>query len=87
MTTHPTTPTDTTSFTIQIVTQVADTLDTTPLELDPLYETIDPHSLEQFIAADNAIETGLFTFTYEGCTISVTKTGNINVEAPHPNSG
>lgn len=71
----------------RVIEEVADKLDTDPLELDPLYETIDPDALNQlFQTQEVANHVDCVEFTLAGCHVAVYGTGTIDVTAPEPPS-
>lgn len=67
------------SPTLRIVDAIADATDTDPLELDPLYEVVDPEAMERFLESD---PTGAATvvFTYHGHAVEVRSDGAIAVD-------
>ena len=59
-----------------LVRAVADLADEDPLAIDPLYETIDPDTLNEFVGADELPDVaGTVTFTYEGLEVTVHASG------------
>lgn len=72
-----------TSVSSRVVQEVADTLGVGPLELDPLYETIDPDALDSlFQTPEPAHYDDRVEFTMEGCKVTVFGTGRVDVTAP-----
>lgn len=67
-----------------VVEAIADAKDVSPLDVNPpLYNTIDPDALEQFVASVDgrtaaAVEV---RFTYAGYEVTVTGDGRVAVEA------
>ena len=61
----------------RIVESVADSSDSDPLELPPLYERIDPDALEAFVAGT---EDGLVEFRYAGHAVTVDSRGEVQVD-------
>ncbi|SEW02922.1 HalOD1 output domain-containing protein [Natrinema salifodinae] len=71
------------SLTNTIVSTVAELSGTDPIELDRLYDRIDPESLETLFAPANGAagrNTGQVSFRLDGYTITVHATGDIVVE-------
>lgn len=59
-----------------LVKAVADLADRDPLDLDPLYETIDPETLNEFVGIDELPEVaGTVTFDYEEFEVTVHASG------------
>lgn len=58
-----------------------DSVDQTALELEPLYETIDPEALEALFDTlpDESSAKGTVQFEYSGCEVTVKNTGSIIV--------
>lgn len=68
-----------------IVVAVADVLDADPLELDPLYESVDPDALNDLLdhAADRSSAADVeVTFTMERCNVAVDADRRITVTPP-----
>lgn len=67
-----------------MVTAVADTLGTDPLDLDPLYHVIDPDALNRLFQRSTGIPqpNGRVIFTMADCTVVVHSTGEIDVTPP-----
>lgn len=61
------------SVTAQIVEAVAARNGADPLDLQPLYETVDPEALEALFAptADGTGRGGQIEFTYAGCRVTL----------------
>ena len=62
-----------------VIQTVAETTDTDPLELPPLYETIDPDALDALIAD---MQAGTISFTYTDCEITVHSDGTVTIDEP-----
>lgn len=60
-----------------VVQAIADAEDTTPLELSPLYEAIDPDALNTLFQGRTA---GRVTFDYEGYTVTVGQNGEVTIQ-------
>ncbi|MFD1685311.1 HalOD1 output domain-containing protein [Halobellus litoreus] len=60
----------------QIVEHVASATDTDPLELPPLYESIDPDALNALVAGPGDVE---ITFPYAGREVCVESGGAISI--------
>lgn len=72
-----------TSISSRVVQEVADTLGVDPLELDPLYGTIDPDALNSlFQTRKPARQDDRVEFMVEGCQVTVFGTGKIDVVPP-----
>lgn len=66
-----------------LVRAIADFADVDPLELDPLYDAIDPDTLDEFVGADELPEVeGTITFTYEGYDVTVYASGLLEIVPP-----
>lgn len=63
----------------QVVRTVAETTETDPLELPPLYETIDPDALDALV---EDMEAGTISFPYVGHEITVNSDGTVTIEEP-----
>lgn len=64
-----------------LVTAVADAVGTDPLELDPLFRTVDPDVLDEFVGAGGLPDVdGQVSFTYEGYHVTVYPSGLIELE-------
>lgn len=63
----------------QVIRTVAETTDTDPLELPPLYETIDPDALDALV---ENMTTGTISFTYAGRDLTVNSDGIVTIEEP-----
>lgn len=62
--------------TATLVTGIADLDDADPLELEPLYGTIDPDTLDEFVGSDQLPDvSGIIAFTYEGYEVTVHASG------------
>ena len=69
-----------TSVSNRVIQEVAKTLNEDPLELDPLFETIDPDALDSlFQNSKPAHPNDRATFMMEGCQVTVFGTGRIDV--------
>ena len=61
---------------VALITAVADLADADPLELPPLYETIDPDTIDEFVGSDELPDVaGTVAFTYEGYEVTVHASG------------
>jgi hypothetical protein len=63
----------------RVVWAVADQSTTDPLELPPLFETIDPDSLDNLV---RMMTDGQVSFRYAGYEITVDSGGSLKVEEP-----
>lgn len=71
----------------QVILAVAETTGTDPLDLPPLYDTIDSDALDTL--ADD-MTTGTISFTYVGYDITVHSDGTATIDEPrtdHPTPG
>ncbi|MFD1598336.1 HalOD1 output domain-containing protein [Halobellus rarus] len=65
------------SLTEEVILQVAESEDTSPMELSPLAEVIDPDALETVVSSDSVIEV---SFRYEGYTVIIDRNGNVTLQ-------
>lgn len=72
-------PRDGETATEQVIRTVAETTGTDPLELPPLYDTIDPDGLDALI---EDMTTGTISFTYTGRDITVHSDGTVTIDEP-----
>lgn len=64
----------------RVIREVADALDVDPMELDPLYETIDPDALNDLFRDRNPSDVDdRVEFLMEGCEVIVYGVGTIDV--------
>ena len=68
-----------------VVERVADRRECDPLDLDPLGAVVDPALLDQFAASDGVLPDSELCFHYAGFVVSVSGTGEVDVE-PKPTS-
>lgn len=64
---------------LRVIDALADATDTDPLELDPLYNVVDPEALDQFVRAD-ASDAVSVQFVYDGHDVEVRGDGSITVD-------
>jgi len=63
-----------------VIATLADVMDTDPVELDPLYSTIDSDALDAFVRVRNRTDGDTHvTFTHEGHTITVHSYGVVTI--------
>jgi hypothetical protein len=63
-----------------LVAAIADIDDTNPLELEPLYETIDPRTMDDFVDSDRLTDVGGYlSFTYVGYNVRVHASGLLEI--------
>jgi len=70
------------SNSIQIIEAVAETAGVDPLELPPLYETIDPEAIDALIAdseTGHSTSPSLIKFAYAGYTVTVDSNQTVEV--------
>lgn len=60
----------------RVVRSVADNTNTDPLELPPLFDTVDPDALDALV---RSLSDGELTFTYAGCAVTVDSTGAVEL--------
>lgn len=65
-----------TDTTERIVETVATTKSVDPLDLPPLYDSIDPEALEKLV---DRMDEGEVVFTYAGTEVTVTEDGSVDV--------
>ncbi|WP_137286097.1 HalOD1 output domain-containing protein [Halorussus salinisoli] len=64
-----------------LVAAVADIADSNPVELEPLFETVDPDTLNDFVGTGGLPElSGQISFTYEGYDVTVYPSGLLEIE-------
>lgn len=64
-----------------LVEAVADAAGVDPLALDPLFRTVDPEMLDEFVAAGALPDVdGQMSFTYEGYRVTVHPSGLFDLE-------
>lgn len=67
----------------RLVRAIAELDDVDPLELTPLYETIDPETLNEFVGSDELPKVdGTVTFTFEKYDVTVYASGLIEILPP-----
>lgn len=66
----------------RVVAAVADARDVDPLELPPLYDTIDSDALDQLFARGSEKGPGRVIFVMAGCEVMVHSDGEVDVTAP-----
>lgn len=72
-----------TDISSRVVREVADALDTDPLGLDPIYESIDPDALNDlFRKPADPFHERRVEFTLQGCDVVVYGAGEVEVAAP-----
>lgn len=76
MTFRPEPPTDYDSSAERLIYAVAEQIDTDPLELPPLYDTIDPELLDAFLAKWDG---GPNDFQYAGLSVRIESNGAIHL--------
>jgi hypothetical protein len=65
---------------VAIIATLADVLDTDPVDLSPLYATVDPDALDALVRARNGAHGDIhITFTHEGHEIRVHSYGVITI--------
>ena len=74
-------PSTETAVSYRVIQQVAAATGTDPLDLDPLYETIDPEALDAVFDTATPPEASV-TFTLADCEVTVYGSGEISVTPP-----
>lgn len=69
-----------------VVETVAETLETAPEEVGPLYEAVDPDALDLLFESPRRFSGGRITFRFEGCDVAVDAGGWVAV-SPRTNDG
>lgn len=88
---HPETATVRTQFnqektpaSLAVIATLADVLDTDPVELDPLYSTVDPAALDALVRIRHGTDGDIHvTFTHEGYAITVSSYGVVTISQEH----
>lgn len=74
------------SLTERVINTIARAIGNDPIDMGPLYETIDPDLLTRFVERDSpepdSSTTDLIRFHFEGCVVTVYANGRIVVVAP-----
>lgn len=65
-----------------VITAVAAVTDADPLEMEPLYETIDPDALDRLCRPSDASPTLQLQFSLAGCRVEVRGDGTVTVTPP-----
>lgn len=65
-----------------VITAVATAIDADPLEMEPLYESIDPDALDRLCQPSNASSTLQLQFSVAGCEVAVRGDGTVTVTPP-----
>ena len=69
---------------IAVTATLADMMDTDPVELDPLYSTVDPDSLDALLRVRPGTDGDIHvTFTHEDHTITVSSYGTVTITAEY----
>lgn len=75
----------------RVVHAVANARDVDPLDLEPLYGTVDPDALDKLFTAGSASDapvSGRIVFGMAGCEVTVYSDGRVDVDAhPEPRVG
>lgn len=64
-----------------VVGAIAEELDAEPVELDPIYDAVDPDALAEIFAdcGGTSRNAGTVTFESNGCSVTVFATGEVSV--------
>ncbi|MEY7851854.1 HalOD1 output domain-containing protein [Natrarchaeobius sp. A-rgal3] len=69
---------------VAVIATLADAMDTGPVELDPLYSTLDPDELDALVRVRNGANgDSHVAFTHEGHAITVHSYGVISISPEH----
>lgn len=66
----------------RVIARVAEVTETDPLELEPLYSTVDPDCLDAIFQTGGSTsgqDGGFIQFTMEGCRVVVSADGSVDV--------
>lgn len=63
-----------------VIEATAEATGTDPLELEPLYTTVDPDALQSLVGGPPDGANAMVTFDYEGCRVTVHRGGRVEVE-------
>ncbi|WP_394296889.1 HalOD1 output domain-containing protein [Natrialba magadii] len=67
----------------RVITEVAAAKGESPMDMQPPpYDAIDPSALNALFTHITASQNGTVTFTYNGCTVTVTSSGQVAVQPP-----
>lgn len=68
-----------------VIESVSERTATDPVDLPPLYESIDPDALNALFetTASGTVRRGRIEFTYAGCSVVVSSSDGITVESCH----
>jgi hypothetical protein len=73
-----------TTASMAVIATLADVLDTDPVELDPLYSTVDPGALDAIVRVRHDTDGDIHvTFTHEGHAITVFSYGMVTISREH----
>lgn len=64
---------------LRVVDALADLTDTDPLELDPMYDVVDPEALDQLVRPDANGDVSV-QFTYDDHAVEVRSDGTVTVD-------
>lgn len=67
-------------LTTEIAHAVAETVGVDPLELEPLYDAVDPEMIENLLETPDVSEESSVTFEYAGLQVTVEGEGTVRVE-------
>lgn len=74
-------PADDLTVSERIVFSVADIDDADPLEMEPLYDVVDPDTLDDLVSRGHEMEfDSIVTFVFEGHTVTVHASGLVEIE-------
>lgn len=65
-----------------VITAVATAIDADPLEMEPLYDSIDPDALDRLCRPSNPSPTLQLQFSLAGCAVEVRGDGTVTVTPP-----
>jgi len=64
---------------LRVVEALADATDTDPLELEPLYNVVDPEALDRLFRTDSGVPASV-RFEYDGHTVEVGSDGSVSID-------
>ncbi|WP_128224230.1 HalOD1 output domain-containing protein [Halobacteriaceae archaeon SHR40] len=68
------------SFLLPLIEAITERTDRSTEEIEPVYSAIDPDALETILSRDERTGTIQVSFTYEGCEVTLSNTGELVVD-------
>ena len=75
------------SNTERVLAAVADHRGVDPIELEPLYNAVDPDALEALFGGQRASPHSSLTFEFDGCLVRVSGDGTVDVSSLNGDRG